>query len=270
MPQPPENAYGLLVRDSHETEADAAADQIRRLGYAIVDAGFSADDVASISERFDLAREAYISTWGADRLRAADEHNGIRLPMAHDPATFRRLALNPRILAVLERLIHGQFILNQQNGVINPAKQGYNQGQWHRDLPYQHFLSSTPLAINALYCVDDFTEENGSTWVLPATHKAAAFPSADYVARHAVQVTAKAGQYIVLDCMIYHAGGFNGSDAHRRAVNHVYTIPYFAQQIRIPGNVDEAGLSDTERRILGFANTIPQSVEEYLDRRART
>lgn len=270
MPLPPEKAYGILLQDAHQSVTDADADQIRRLGYAVVDSGFSPDEIAWLSERFDTTRAAYVAQWGAARLREADEHNGIRLPMALEPDAFRKLALNPRILALLDQLIHGQFILNQQNGVINPANEGYNQGLWHRDLPYQHFLSSTPLAINALYCVDDFTLENGSTWVLPATHKTAAYPSADYIARHALQVTARAGQYVVLDCMLYHSGGFNGASADRRAVNHVYTIPYFAQQIRIPGNVSEAGLSDDERRILGFGNATPQGVGEYLERRMRT
>lgn len=269
MSLPPEKAYGILDRDAFSDPIDSAADQIRRLGYAIVSSGLSGAEIAEISARFDAARERYIAQHGADRLRAADEYNGIRLPMALDPAPFRKLALNAPVLALLGRLIHGQFILNQQNGVINPAGKGYNQGQWHRDLPYQHFLSSTPLAINALYCVDDFTIQNGSTWVLPATHKAAAFPDPGYIRNHALQVTAKAGDFIVLDCMLYHSGGQNGSDADRRAVNHVYTIPYLSQQIRIPGNVLEEGLDETARRILGFTNTTPLTVDEYLNRRAK-
>jgi hypothetical protein len=34
-------------------------------------------------------------------------------------------------------VIQGTFILNQQNGIINPAKEADNQAAWHRDLPYQ-------------------------------------------------------------------------------------------------------------------------------------
>jgi ectoine hydroxylase-related dioxygenase (phytanoyl-CoA dioxygenase family) len=269
MSLPPEKAYGILDRDTFSDPIDSAADQIRRLGYAIVSAGFSPSEIAEISERFDATRVRYIAQHGEARLRAADEYNGIRLPMALDPAPFRKLALNANILSLLGQLIHGQFILNQQNGVINPAGKDYNQGQWHRDLPYQHFLSSTPLAINALYCVDDFTLENGSTWVLPATHKTAAFPDPAYLRHHALQVSVKAGEFIVLDCMLYHTGGQNRSGADRRAVNHVYTIPYFSQQIQMPGNVSEDGLDDTARRILGFNNTLPASVADYLDRRTK-
>jgi ectoine hydroxylase-related dioxygenase (phytanoyl-CoA dioxygenase family) len=269
MPDHPEKSYGVLMRDEASGPVDRAADQILRLGYAVVDPGFSEAETAEIAARFDAARAAYTDRWGLERLRAADEHNGIRQPMAIDRDTFAKLALSPRILEVVGRLIRGQFILNQQNGVINPSGEGYNQGQWHRDLPYQHFVSSAPLAINALYCVDDFTVRNGSTWVLPATHKSAAFPSAEYLAQHAIQIEARAGQFIVLDCMLYHSGGFNRSGRERRAVNHVYTIPYFSQQIRIPGNIAEDGLSAEGRRILGFGAIQPQSVEEYLASRGR-
>ena len=73
--------------------------------------------------------------------------------------------------------------------------------------------------------------------MLPATHKSEAFPSKNYVKQNAIQVEAKAGAFIVLDCMIFHAGGYNKTNLERRAVNHVYNIPYFKQQINIPLNI---------------------------------
>src|SRR3546814_5583379 len=53
--------------------------------------------------------------------------------------------------------------------IVNPAEhQSYGQGLFHRDLPHQHFVSSRPLAINALFCIDAFLEANGATLVVPA------------------------------------------------------------------------------------------------------
>ena len=265
---PPQRAYGILDQDAWELPLDLAADQIRRLGYAIVDSGFSAQEIHQIAHAFDETRSQYVEKWGEAYLESLKEHHSIRLPMALSPATFRTLAFNETVVSLVRKLIRGQFILTQQNGVINPPGEGYSQGLWHRDLPYQHFRSTTPLAVNALYCVDDFTHLNGSTWVLPASHKSDAFPSAGYIEQNAIQVTAKAGQYIVLDCMLYHAGGENTSAFERRAVNHVYSIPFFSQQIRIPGNVAEEGLTCDQRKLLGFEFSTPQSVEEFLFSRA--
>lgn len=260
----PDRSYGILRRESCACAVEEAAEQVRRLGYAVLDGGFSPQQLDAIRADFERTRAAYIQAHGEARLRSLDEYHTIRAPLTHGAPSFLQLAFNANLAAVLGKLIEGQYILNQQNGVINPPGEGYNQGSWHRDLPYQHFVSSSPLAINALFCVDDFTPENGSTFVLPASHKAEPFPSEAFIARNAVQVQARAGHYILLDCMTFHSGGFNRSRAERRAVNHVFTIPYFKQQIRLPGNLAAEGLDAHQKQVLGLRNVEPESIEAYL------
>ena len=164
------------------------------------------------------------------------------------------------------RLISGYAVLNQQNGIINPPNgKQYNQGAWHRDLPYQHFVSSRPLAINALFCLDPFTIENGATMVLPASHRQKAFTSDLLVKTQALPVAAPAGSFIVLDCMVFHSGGVNTTAAPRRAVNHVYTIPLIRQQIDMPSALGDEFTADSNlRRLLGYNVRQPRSVAEYL------
>jgi ectoine hydroxylase-related dioxygenase (phytanoyl-CoA dioxygenase family) len=84
-------------------------------------------------------------------------------------------------------------------------------------IPYQHFVSSRPLAINALFCLDDFTSENGATNILPASHRHEPFPSASFIAREARQIFAPAGSFLVLDAMTLHCGGSQSSQKQRRA-----------------------------------------------------
>lgn len=263
----PATKYGVLLQDKALTHIEEVAEQVRRLGYAILDSGLSDHDLRVISEGFDETRGAYIKQWGEEHLRSIDEYQTIRAPLVHGSAVFRRLATNPVLMAVLQKLIVGKFILNQQNGVINPPGATYNQGAWHRDLPYQHYVSSTPLAVNALFCVDDFTLDNGSTFVIPATHKEINYPSESFVERNAVQVTAKAGQYILLDCMLFHSGGFNRTQKERRAVNHVFTIPYFKQQIKLAGQLNMDDLTPAERELFGIPYQEPLSIESYLSSR---
>ncbi len=262
--RPPEKAYGVIQQDAASTEIEEAVEQVRRLGYAILDSGHGPQEIEEISEAFNAARTRYVREWGEERLKALDEFHTIRALLIQGLPVFRRLAMNHHLIAALQRLIVGKFVLNQQNGIINPPGETYNQAAWHRDLPYQHYVSSTPLAINALYCVDDFTKENGSTFVLPASHKTPAFPTQKYIDKNALQVEARAGQYILLDCMLFHSGGRNGSARARRAVNHVYNIPYFKQQINLPGNLDREDLSEEEISIMGFQYQEPASVEAYL------
>ena len=263
----PATKYGVLLQDKALTHIEEVAEQVRRLGYAILDSGLSDHDLRVISEGFDETRGAYIKQWGEEHLRSIDEYQTIRAPLVHGSAVFRRLATNPVLMEVLQKLIVGKFILNQQNGVINPPGATYNQGAWHRDLRYQHYVSSTPLAVNALFCVDDFTLDNGSTFVIPATHKEINYPSESFVERNAVQVTAKAGQYILLDCMLFHSGGFNRTQKERRAVNHVFTIPYFKQQIKLAGQLNMDDLTPAERELFGIPYQEPLSIESYLSSR---
>jgi hypothetical protein len=263
----PEDFYGVLHRESAGSVLDDAAEQVRRIGYAVIDSGHSTEGLARLSKEFDLARARYVKKYGEADLRKLNELHTIRALLTHGDAGFIGLALNHNLLAVLGKLILGKYILNQQNGVINPPQETFSQGMWHRDLPYQHFVSTRPLAINALFCVDDFTTENGATFVLPASHKSEAFPSPAYIKRNAVQLEAKAGSFILLDCMLFHAGGFNNSGAARRGVNHVYTIPYFKQQINIPMNLKEESLSIEAREILGFNCMEPVSIDSYFVQR---
>jgi ectoine hydroxylase-related dioxygenase (phytanoyl-CoA dioxygenase family) len=263
----PELSYGVLNQQECVDEAEEIAEQVNNLGYAVVGAGYSDIELKNISEQFNLARKHYIDAYGESRLKDLNEFHTLRLLLSHGGDLFLKLALNEHLLSVLRLLISGKFILNQQNGIVNPPKQTYNQAAWHRDLPYQHFVSSKPLAINALFCVDDFTVENGATFVLPSSHKSEAFPSQKYIKNNAIQVEAKAGSFILLDCMMFHAGGYNNSNLDRRAVNHVYNIPFFKQQINIPMNIKSAILTDKESDILGLSYQEPNSVMDYLSSR---
>ena len=264
----PQLNYGILQQNLSSNIFDEAVEQVRNIGFAVIDSGYSASELAQFSEDFNATRKSYIEMYGEIELKNIDEYNTIRSPLTHGSEVFLKLALNANLMTVLKKLIQGKFVLNQQNGIINPPKETYNQAAWHRDLPYQHFVSTKPLAINALFCVDDFTCENGATFVIPASHKTEDFPSENYIKKNAVQVQAKTGSFILLDCMMFHAGGFNNTNLERRAVNHVYNIPYFKQQINIPNNIKNANLLAETIDILGFNYLEPSSISQYLSIRA--
>jgi ectoine hydroxylase-related dioxygenase (phytanoyl-CoA dioxygenase family) len=262
--------YGVIRQTVSDSDIDQVAESIRRLGYGIVDGGYDDTALADMSAAFERARERYCREHGgAAALEAIDEHNTIRLPLAYEPA-FLELAANRTILELCARLIAGYVVLNQQNGVINPPHaQRYNQGAWHRDLPYQHFVSSRPLAINALFCLDAFTIENGATRVLPASHQQEDFPSDRFIESEAATVGAPAGSFIVLDCMAYHSGGVNRTERPRRAVNQVYSIPLIKQQVDLPAALGEQFTADPQlRKLLGYDVRTPHSVGDYLASRA--
>lgn len=264
-------SYGVRDRVTADEPISRAVESLRLLGYAVLDAGYTSAQLDALSEAFDAAHQRYLQRHGGvEGLSEIDEHRTVRAMLTLDP-TFLDLARNPAVAAICETLIGGYVVLNQQNGIINPPnKQSYNQAAWHRDLPYQHFVSSRPLALNALFCVDAFTGENGSTLVLPATHKQEAFPSAAAVGALAQTITAPRGSFIVLDAMLFHSGGVNTTAVPRRAVNHLYTIPLLRQQVDFPAMFGDRYASDPVLGpLLGYGVQTPSSVAAFLDERRR-
>lgn len=138
----PIDNYGVLLRDNCISELDELVERVRRLGYAILDSGYSEVELANISKAFNQARDNYVQTYGEARLRNIKEYHTIRALLTHGDSVFLQLATNQHLLNALNKLIIGKFILNQQNGIINPPEETFSQGAWHRDLPYQHFISS--------------------------------------------------------------------------------------------------------------------------------
>jgi ectoine hydroxylase-related dioxygenase (phytanoyl-CoA dioxygenase family) len=164
------------------------------------------------------------------------------------------------------------IVLNQQNGIVNPPyAQQYNQGLYHRDLPYQHFVSSHPLMVNALFCLDPFTAQNGATYVVPASHKVEDFPSDAAITSCQQQISAPEGSFIIMDSMVFHRGGANATNRARRGINQAYSIPFIRQQIDLPATLGRGYTEDAKiRKLLGYDVQTPTSVAAYHeDRRVR-
>lgn len=257
-------AYGILDNFRTTTSTNPAVEQLRTIGYAVIDSGKTQSEINDIAERFARVSENYVREYGSAVLESINEIDTIRALFTQGDEVFLQLAMNPTLMSVVKAVIVGKFILNQQNGIINPPRKQYSQSAWHRDLPYQHFVSSRPLALNALYCIDDFTTANGGTFVLPASHKTEQFPSEDYIRHNAIQIEAKAGSFIVLDCMLYHCGGYNNTSSSRRAINHLFTVPYIKQQINLPKVTAGTLLDSDQMAFLGYDYQIPDSVGSYL------
>lgn len=262
-------SFGVIERSDADDEIGLALELLAVQGYCTLDSGLSADALDALRVEFDRALAAYLKLHGQsfDMIGLAEDQIVRALPRyAPD---FLKIVDNTPLQTLVARIFGANVVLNQVNGVINPPVGAvYGQSRWHRDLPYQHFTSSRPLAINALFCLDDFTSENGATIVAVGSHRQERFPAQPVLEKIAHSVTAKAGTYLVLDAMSYHAGGANRTDKPRRAVNQVYTIPLMKQQISL--ETELAGISAPPHlhRLLGFGGSEPRSVEEWLQRAA--
>jgi ectoine hydroxylase-related dioxygenase (phytanoyl-CoA dioxygenase family) len=260
-------AYGIVERAQADSEIARAAERIRLVGYTVLAGGFSSDGVADLGARLDRVMALQVEEFGgAARMAAIGDTLTARCPLAYDEA-FVALAAHAGVLALCRELLGEYVILMQQNGVINPPGQPHTQVSYHRDLPYQHFVASRPLAMSALFCIDPFRPETGATTVIPASHRMEAFPSSDVAAELDTPVTANPGSFM-FDSMLFHRAGENRSDRPRRAVNHVYSLPIIAQQISLPDALRGKYADDPARaRLLGYDAAPAASVTAWRERR---
>ena len=265
---PKPSDYGVLERDQVDGALAVHAERIRVAGYSVIADAFTAEEISHLGARLDAVLERQVEEFGgATRMAAIGDSGTARCPLAYDDV-FLKPATHPTLLELC-RLLLGQYIvLMQQNGVSNPSVDVHTQARYHRDLPYQHFTSSRPLAISALLCLDPFTEETGATTLIPGSHRIERFPSDQVAAALDVTIEAKAGSYIVFDSMLFHRAGRNRSGRNRRGINHVFSIPLIAQQISIPAALkgrfsDDPALAE----LLGYGAAAPASVVAWREQR---
>jgi ectoine hydroxylase-related dioxygenase (phytanoyl-CoA dioxygenase family) len=247
------SAHGVRQQVQLHDRLDAQVEELRSLGYTTVASGLSVPELAALRDAMEASYQRQVQEFGGlTALQRCNDLDTARCPLAYDES-FIGVATQAALMALMRRMLGDNFLLLQQNGLFNRPGAGHYQTHWHRDLSYQHWTSSEPLAVNALLTLDDFTLENGCTHVLPASHLRSEFPSEAFVTRFETPIVAPAGTFLVLDAMLFHRAGRNVSKGQRRAVNHLIGRPFLAQQFDLSRMVDPRhGQDPFLHKYLGF------------------
>lgn len=264
------SSYGIKETTMLASEVDQQVEEISVTGFTIVEDVLEESQLEDVRERVDRVYESQASeVGGKDNLRRINDELVARCLLAYDDY-FLTIATNEKILVLLKRLLGDYFTLLQQNAILNLPDQAHYQTSWHRDLIYQHFIPSRPIAVSALICIDDFSAATGGTHVLPGSHKLEKFPSKDYVEKHEVAINARRGSAVVFDSMLFHRGGINTSKSARRGLNHLYALPFIKQQINLP-RILGGRYSDDEflSKFLGYESEPAESVVDWRGKRLK-
>lgn len=228
-------SYGMAA-ETTAVPADFAPllEEIAVRGFTAIPSLLSGDEVDRLNGLMDriYARQC-ADVGGEAALASMNDADLARCLLAYDDA-FLELATHPTLTALARTLLGENVVLLMQNGVINRPDRRQFQTNWHRDLNYQHWVCTRPLAMSALVCLEDFNPETGGTTFLPGSHLVEQFPSDALVAKGEVTPVLPRGSVIVFNSMVFHRAGVNRSSRVRRAVNHVIGAPILAQQVDIP------------------------------------
>lgn len=129
----------------------------------------------------------------------------------------------PAVLAAVGGLIGERFFVSQVEG-REPLAGGGHQ-QLHRDLSARRPGDT----VNALAYFDDFGPPNGSTRIIPGSHRSATSepPFDPGNESGAVQLSGSAGDVLVFDADLVHGGAVNPTGERRRSI----LICYFAEPL---------------------------------------
>jgi ectoine hydroxylase-related dioxygenase (phytanoyl-CoA dioxygenase family) len=146
-----------------------------------------------------------------------------RHSLLDDDAKVQAVCRLPQMLAVAGELIGERFFLSQVEG-REPLTGGGHQ-PLHRDLSAQR---PGDIAM-ALAFFDDYGTENGATRIVPGSHRPEpGAPPFDFTNEsRSVQLSGCAGDILVFDVDLVHAGSLNSVGSRRRSM----LISYFSEQL---------------------------------------
>ena len=165
----------------------------------------------------------------------------------------------------VDHILGETCIIHSFNGItLKPNFSNKIQNKIHRDT--QRFCRPYLLSVQLLIMLDNFTNENGATYILPKSHLIEKKPSDDFFYKNALQLEGKAGDIVMFDSLCWHAGGTNLTSKERRALTLVYTRSFMKQQIDLTTNEsvnNKIKNNQNIKRLLGYNVRVPKNIEEF-------
>jgi ectoine hydroxylase-related dioxygenase (phytanoyl-CoA dioxygenase family) len=163
-----------------------------------------------------------------------------------------RIVDHPRVLALLDRLFLPNYLLSMLQ-VINILPGEAAQMLHSDDLFYPIPRPRAPLGAATIWAIDDFTDTNGATDIIPGSHAWGDRVPSDAERRPVVM---PAGSCVFFVGTLWHGGGANRSASPRLAVTAQYCEPWLRPQeaFTLSATRDTVrAVSEDIRRMLGYS-----------------
>lgn len=169
-------------------------------------------------------------------------------------AIFREFVLNETALALARHLLGPDLLLFSITA--NIARLGGTAQKLHGDQLFSPPETPYPLIANSLWMLDDFTEENGATRVVPRTQRAMRWPDPD-AQIETVAATGPAGTLLVWDGRLWHGTGANRTDTPRHGLISAYGRPFLRPQENHTVSVSPEVLAESSPELLALLGFAP-------------
>ena len=214
---------GELVRlGTDAATVDAVVGALDRDGCVVVERFLAADNVAVL--RDELAPHREQTPLGRNDFEGFDTKRIYAL--FAKTRGFDELAIHPLLLGVLDQVL-GHYQLSGPVGIdIGPGEspQGLHRDDIVYPIPWPH----QQVVLNTMWALDDFTENNGATVIVPGSHRTG--PTEMPSAADAIPATMPAGSVMFYVGTVWHGGGANRTDERRLGVILEYVASWLRAQ----------------------------------------
>ena len=231
-------------------EIQTDLDTIERDGYVVLPRLLSSAQIAAVKE--DLAPWLRGTLWGRNDFEGFRTERVYAL-LAKAPVV-AELVEHPRVLALVDRLLAPNYLLSANLAIkLYP---GETRQRLHYDTGfYRVARPRPPFGISTIWAIDEFTDENGATEVVPGSHTWGPESPADDDPR-IVPVIMPAGSVVVFMGTLWHRGGANRSGAPRLAITPQYCEAWLRQienqVLAVPAET-AARYSERVQGLLGYS-----------------
>ena len=223
-----------------------------------VDLSLVADLIRDLEQAYEIRRQIQVKN-GVDATTEGTAHH-----LLADGKSFLDLIERAYLDEYIESFSAGRYILNAFGGNLNLKNQFTYASKVHRDV--RTYTTEMRLLLNSIIMLDDFTLENGATYLLSGSHLKEERPTDEQFFAQADRCTGRAGSIVLWDANIWHAAGRNTTDRPRRSLSLIYSKPFMKQQFDYPRSVGYANagsFSEKFRQIVGYNARVPASLEEW-------
>ena len=123
--------------------------------------------------------------------------------------------------------------------------------------------------LNMLIMLDDFTIENGATYLLEGSHLIESEPSPANFFDQSTRALGRRGDVLFFNSNLWHAAGPNSTINKRRALTITFTKPFMKQQLdycRALGLEKLDSVSDLVKQMVGYYSRTPTNLQEWYQK----
>lgn len=233
---------------------------LNEAGYVVVEGVFGEDFTNRVKQELEAAIASEAAYHGTNNF----QHYGMLIACPVYGGAFLQVADNPKLMEPFNWVLDDTCIIYVYTSSSMPPGKGNYSTRIHVDRP--HFIPGYTEAMGCLILLDDFTEENGATWVLPGSHLIPETPDETYFYQHATRIIAPKGSVFYFHLRLWHAGGENHSGEWRHSLGIGMIRGHLKQRIDLPRamkDVDISNVSDYGLQKLGFFAQPPTSLDEF-------